>query len=88
MPCQIHYNFISKQETSSDDSDHFLEVNRLKNKGIEMPSQYETSLFLDHTIEDIYANFTRETIEKLYKIYFADIILFDYSIDKLLEIVS
>ena len=87
MPCHLHYNFISKQETSSEDSNEFIKLNQIGNI-TSLPDQYKTSAFFDHTIEGIYANFSRETIEKLYRIYFADFLLFDYSIDKLLEIVS
>jgi hypothetical protein len=83
----MHYDFISKQETSTNDAKTFLEMRGLENLS-SLPEQYNTSAFLTQSIEDIYSHFPRSTIKKLYKIYFSDMLLFDYSIENLLLALS
>ena len=51
-----------------------------------LPGQYTDSPLLSTSLVDQFRGLPRSLIEKLYKIYFMDFILFDYSIDEFINV--
>jgi len=84
LPCQVNYDIVTMQETSSSDAQFLLEYKKLHGLTY-LPGQYNDSPLLSTSLVENFANIPRETIEKLYKIYFMDFVLFDYSIDEFLQ---
>jgi len=77
MPCHIHYSILGRIDTLQEDSKEILR--RLKVKK-QLPfthvTQGKTS---DQTVEKYYGELDRETLDRLYKMYEMDFLLFDYS---------
>jgi len=85
LPCDLRYNIIVNQETSSSDADFVTELNQL-NGETHLPGQYTDSPLLSSSLVDQFRGLPRSLIEKLYKIYFMDFLLFDYSIDEFINV--
>ena len=85
MPCQMQYDVIVQQETSASDADFFTEFKNLEDK-THLPGQYKDSPLLSSSLVDQYRGLPRSLIEKLYKIYFYDFLLFGYSIDEFVQV--
>lgn len=85
MPCQIKYDVLTMQETSASDAVFLLEKKQLHGLTY-LPGQYGDSPLLSTSLVDNYSNIPRSIIEKLYKIYYVDFLLFDYSIDEFLHV--
>ena len=104
LPCDLRYNIIVNQETSSSDADFVTELNQVKififffwflkfhhlfvqlNGETHLPGQYTDSPLLSTSLVDQFRGLPRSLIEKLYKIYFMDFLLFDYSIDEFINV--
>lgn len=85
LPCQVNYDVIVHQETSSSDAEFFTEYKKL-NGTTHLPGQYVDSPLLSSSLVDHFQGFPRSLIEKLYHIYFEDFLLFNYSIDEFIEV--
>ncbi|CAG5091510.1 Oidioi.mRNA.OKI2018_I69.PAR.g13086.t1.cds [Oikopleura dioica] len=80
-PCFVDYTIVTKQETSSTDTEFVTE--RAQLKGLtHLPGQYSDSPLLSSGLIDFYKDIPEEIIKKLYKIYFVDFLLFGYAIDE------
>jgi len=85
MPCSMQYDVIVQQETSASDAEFFTEFKNLEDK-THLPGQYKDSPLLSSSLVDQYRGLPRSLIEKLYKIYFYDFLLFGYSIDEFVQV--
>lgn len=85
MPCELKYDILTMQETSATDAVFLLEHKQLHGLTY-LPGQYGDSPLLSTSLVDNYASIPRSIIEKLYKIYFVDFVLFDYSIEEFLHV--
>lgn len=85
MPCEMGYDIVTMQETSASDAVFVLEQNQLQGRTY-LPGQYGDSPLLSTSLVENFAKVPRSTIEKLYKIYFSDFLLFNYSIDEFLHV--
>ena len=109
LPCDLRYNIIVNQETSSSDAEFVTELNQVSifpkilkffkaiiklveqmifqmNGETHLPGQYTDSPLLSTSLVDQFRGLPRSLIEKLYKIYFMDFLLFDYSIDEFINV--
>ena len=109
LPCDLRYNIIVNQETSSSDAEFVTELNQVNifqkilkfflaiiklveqiifqmNGETHLPGQYTDSPLLSTSLVDQFRGLPRSLIEKLYKIYFMDFLLFDYSIDEFINV--
>ena len=87
LPCQVKYNVVVNQETSSSDSQFLIDLVHLRGLTY-LPGQYSDSPLLSSSLTDHYKGFSRDLIEKLYSIYYFDFLLFNYNIDLFLEVSS
>lgn len=83
MPCQMNYQIITTQETSSSDALFVLEHQSLHGK-THLPGQYADSPLLSESLVSQFSDVPKEIIKKIYQIYYADFMLFGYSIDEFL----
>ena len=78
-PCSMNYNFIAKQESSFTDANYILASIKLSNITY-LPGQYQDSLLLFNGIKTWFEDISNEIMQDLYKIYYPDFVLFNYTI--------
>ena len=75
----MNYNFIAKQESSFTDANYILASIELSNITY-LPGQYQDSLLLFNGIKTWFEDISNEIMQDLYKIYYPDFVLFNYTI--------
>ena len=73
-----------KQESSEHDSNFVLREAGLASVTY-LPPQYGSSPLLSDTLNSWYANVTADELKDLYRVYFADFVLFDYDIEMVMK---
>ena len=82
--CSMNYDFITKQESSFTDANFVLNVTGLS-KVTYLLGQYQDSLLLLNGVKSWFGNVPNEIIQDLYKLYFPDFILFNYTVTEFLH---
>ena len=88
-PCLISYDLIAKTETMARDSEAILREIGITDKCKRLsavnaqPGGHSSS-----KIKDFFSYLDRELVEKLYKVYEMDFILFDYSPNEYFDVVQ
>lgn len=85
LPCQMQYDIIVQQESSASDAAFFTQHNQLEGLTY-LPGQYADSPLLSASLVEQFKGLPRSLIERLYKIYYFDFILFNYSIDEFIDV--
>jgi len=79
MPCLVNYTIIGRKESIEEDADFIL-----KNIGIDdnVPNSHVSNgKSTEKTLKEFYSELDRDLLERLYKLYEMDFLLFDYSIN-------
>ena len=80
----MNYDYIAKQETSYPDANFILRSANLADITY-LPGQYEDSLVILTGIKSWFEDISDEVMIGLYKVYFPDFVLFNYSITNFLN---
>ena len=80
----MNYDYITKQQSSFTDANFVLNVTGLS-KVTYLLGQYQDSLLLLNGVKSWFGNVPNEIIQNLYKLYFPDFILFNYTVTEFLH---
>jgi len=85
-PCTFNYDFIAKQENAAEDYPQILKITGYQRKypKLHIPNRFHSSLDVSKLTEP-YGNLSRTVIEHVYKNYFVDFVMYNYSIFSVLE---
>ena len=86
-PCQFRYNYITHLEDSVEEGPWLLETWRIDSL-THLPAQYMKSPLKQHGPEYYWRNVSQETIKELYRIFFEDFLMFDYTPDSVMSFVN
>jgi len=79
-PCQLRFDFITKAETSSQDSKFIINKANISHiPHIQLPEMYDSSPLHSHQPEDYFIQVSHVTVERLHHAYREDFRLFAYS---------
>ena len=82
--CLMNYDFIIKQESSFTDANFILKATGLSNVTY-LLGQYQDSLLLLNGVKSWYEKVPNEIMQDLYKLYFPDFVLFNYTVTDFLH---
>jgi len=79
MPCHVNYDLIGRKETIDNDADVILKTIEIEET---LPMSHVTlGKGSDQTLEEYFAELDKDLLERLYKFYEMDFLLFNYTID-------
>ena len=74
----MEYNFITKQESSYQDSKFVLKKANLSSIA-DLPPLYTSSPLIQSGLEEWFRNVSTDTIKEIYKAYYPDFVMFNYT---------
>jgi len=86
MPCHMDYDIIGRTDTMNADSEPIL-----KHLQIEKPLEVNHVTHggsTDNYLQEFYSEVSKQQLDKLYKLYEMDFVLFDYNPDSFYELVK
>ena len=86
-PCHFKYNYVTHLEDSEEEGPWLLNTWRV-DKLTHLPAQYMKSPLKSHGPEYYWRNVPQDTIKELYRVFYEDFIMFDYSPDSVLAFVQ